>query len=118
ARARVASEERQDEGMGLARACDTDQALRGGGQQQRADGTLDRAVGDVEETGGVRDVHQALVQPPAHGFVDGGERSEQIALVHHRDSPFGNVFRKVAMPSAAALLAASSLPPTISATCR
>src|SRR5438132_4221128 len=47
-----------------------------------------------------------------------GQRSEQIALVHHRDSPFGNVFRKVAMPSAAALLAASSLPPTISATCR
>ena len=47
-----------------------------------------------------------------------GNAANRSPLVHHRASPFGNVFRKVAMPSAAARRAASALPPTISAICR
>ena len=87
---------------------------RGRGQQQRAHGCIDGAVGDVEQTRGVRGLHQAPVQPAVDLIVDRGQRGEQTSLVDlgavfvpHRNSPFRYVFRKLAMPSAAARLAAS-----------
>ncbi len=107
ARAHVAGEAFQHEVVVLARVRDSYEALRRGRQQQGAHRGIDGAVRDVEKTRGVRGVHQAPMQPAVGFVVDRWQRGEQIPLVRHRDSPFGNLFRNVAIPSAAARRAAS-----------
>ena len=72
-----------------------DQALVGGGQQQRADGAVDHAVGDVQDAVLLRRGRQPLVQAAQLGRVVGeGPREGRGQIVGvHRGSPFRVVAR-------------------------
>ena len=77
--------------MVLAEVGHADQAAPRRGEQQRSDGAVEGAVGDVEDALGLRRVGQALAQ--AAQFVGGvgvGLRqvAGQVVVDAHRFSPF------------------------------
>ena len=74
---------------------DPHEPLVGGGQQQRADRTVDNGVGDVQQARGIRSPLERAVQLGEPGGVGGGE-GDEVARVRfgrvngggHRDAPF------------------------------
>ena len=108
----------------LALEGDADQPLRGRGEQERAEGGVERAIGDLDEAGVVGLLHEAGAES-CQGRV--GEREERLPLarrevlgeargVGHRaapsvSSPAVKVRRRARMPSAEARRTASALPP-------
>src|SRR5690606_35465050 len=104
----------------LVREGDPDQPLRRRCQQQLADRAVDDPIGDLDETFSLRRGLQATVQVLELRGVDGrcgGGESVNVSGVGHDRAPFtalpGYVLRRVSSPSAAALLAASTVPPSI-----
>ena len=79
-----------------------DQALLGGGQQQRADRAVDGAVGDVEQAVLLGRGGQPGVQPAQPGRVVGeGLRQHPGCVVRdHRDAPFDEVRAAAGCPLA------------------
>jgi hypothetical protein len=93
---------------------DADQALLGGGEQQGADGGVERAVGDIEQPGAGGVVGEPGVQTV--GDLRGGARV-QFGVRHPSSSVRArrSLPRRDLTPSAAARRAASAVPPVTAA---
>jgi len=84
-RAHLGGQPRQDRVMVLAGVGDADQAARRRREQQRPDGRVDGAIGDVEQAGPRGTFGQAGVQPRQRGVVGRWPGGEQVARIraHH-----------------------------------